>query len=166
LGVLFILVGGLIAVIVYISCMISPWFVFLSVLPFWFASGFLVGLFKIVLVPVQHMDIIIKENVLGFLARGERFWFFLDGITRIQKYGDTWSIFHHNGKIINILSSDIDERYVDHMRSMSEKGKTPEGIKAVIERGRKILAIEAMEREERRKKKKERYNNPDESDCK
>jgi hypothetical protein len=39
------------------------------------------------------------------------------------------------------------------MRKKGEWGRTPEGVQAVIERGKLILAIEAEQREERRNKK-------------
>jgi hypothetical protein len=104
------------------------------------------------------MDIIIEENGLGFLARGERFWIFLDGVRHIRKSSkDLWTICHHNGTVINIPVSAIGEKYIEHMRTMGEKGRILEGIQAVIERGRRIQETEAEERQKRRKMKKDRY---------
>lgn len=158
-----ILVGGAVALSVALFITVSPWFVLLSVLPLWLAWGFIVGLLRVLFVPMQHMDIIIEEKGLGFLVKGERFWVFLDGIIRIQKYSDdTWTILHRNGTVINIPVDAIEQRYVEHMRAMGEKGKTPEGVQAAIDRGRRMFEIEAMDREERRRRKKER---PDKSDA-
>ena len=134
---LVLFVGGSIVLIKVLSSLVSRWFVVLSVVPLLVAVGklfgFLRGLLNAVFIPLQHMDIIVEETALGFMARGERFWVFLDGITRIQKYSkDTWTIFHRNGTVINIPVSAIDERYIDHMRTMAEKRKTPEGRQAVM----------------------------------
>lgn len=157
--VVVLILGCSTALIAGLWLWVSPWFVLLSVVPLWLATPvlaqFLVGLVKVVFIPSQHMDIIVEETALGFMARGERFWVFLDGITRIQKYSkDTWTIFHHNGTLINIPVSAIDERYIDHMRTMAEKGKTPDGIQAKIERGRRIMEIEAMDRQKSKEKGK------------
>ncbi len=158
-GGLLVLLAGSIVLIVALSFLVSRWFVVLSVVPLLVAvgqfSGFLRGLINVVFVPLQHMDIIVEETALGFMARGERFWAFLDGITGIQKHSkDTWTILHHNGTVINIPVSAIEERHVDHMRTMAEKGKTPEGVQAKIERGRRIMEIEAMDRQKSKEKGK------------
>lgn len=167
LFVVVLILGCSTALIAGLWLWVSPWFVLLSVVPLWLATPvlaqFLVGLVKVVFIASQHMDIIVEETALGFMARGERFWVFLDGITGIQKHSkDTWTILHHNGTVINIPVSAIDERYIDHMRTMAEKGRTPEGIQAKIERGRLIDALEAEERWERkemkRQKRKEKQN--------
>jgi hypothetical protein len=137
-------------------CSKSLWFLLLAFIPLWFLRGFIYGAINIIFIPRYHMDIIIEENGLGFLAGGERFWIFLDGVRHIRKSNkDLWTICHHNGTVINIPASAIDEKYIEHMRTMGEKGRTPEGIQAVIERGRRIQQIEAAERQERRKTKKQ-----------
>jgi len=162
------LLGGSLTFIIALSISVSPWFLLLSVLLLWFAQSFIRGLLNVLFVPVQHMDIIIEENGLGFLAKGDRFWLFLDGIIRIEKYSqDTWTIIHYNGNVINIPVDAIDQRYLDHMQTMARKGKTPEGVQAIIDRGRKIREIEATQKnEQRRKKKKERRDKPDTGDGK
>jgi hypothetical protein len=160
-----ILLGGAVAFLVSRLITVSPWFALLSLFPLWLARGLVVGLLNVLFFPVQHMNIIIEENGLGFLVKGERFWVFLDGIIRIEKYSqDTWTIYHHNGTVINIPADAIDQRYVDHMQAMAEKRKTPEGVQAAIDRGRRIMEIEATEREERRRRKKERLGKSDADD--
>jgi hypothetical protein len=88
------------------------------------------------------MDIVVEENGLGFLAGGERWWLFLDGIISISRYEkDTWTIYHWNGSVINVTASVISPDQLAHLRAAAERGKTPEGIGAVIERGRKLEAM-------------------------
>lgn len=150
LGGLVLVAGGGSALIIVLSVSTSLWFAPLIVLPLWLARRFIVGLLNVIFVRIQHMDIIVEENGLGFATPKDRLWLFLDGIIRIQKYSkDTWTIFHHNGTVINIPVDAIEERYIDHMRIMAEKGRTPEGIQAVIERGRRIQELEAEARRER-----------------
>ena len=158
---LVLVVGGSIVLITALACAVSRWFRLLWVVPLLFAVGqfwgFLRGLVNVVFVPLQHMDIIVEETALGFMARGERFWVFLDGIKRIEKHSqDIWTIVHRNGTVINIPIAAIDERYIDHMRTIAEKRKTPEGVQAVIERGRRIAEIEAMERQKRKETRRQK----------
>lgn len=47
---------------------------------FWLTRGFWMGLANIALVPRHVMDIELHEEALGFMARGERWWCFLDGV--------------------------------------------------------------------------------------
>jgi hypothetical protein len=97
------------------------------------------------------MDVVVEENGLGYATKSDRLWIFLDGIIRIQKYSkDTWTIFHFNGTVISIPVHAIDEKYIEHMRKKGERGRTPEGVQAVIDRGRQILSIDAQEKKERK----------------
>jgi hypothetical protein len=153
IGLVMIAAAG-IAAVAGLAAAVSPWWAFAIVLPLWIVRGFILGLVNVIAVPMQHMDIIVEENGLGYATKSDRLWIFLDGIIRIQKYSiDTWTVFHHNGTIIIIPVDAIDEQYIDHMRKKGEWGRTPEGVQAVIERGKLILAIEAEQREERRHKK-------------
>ena len=112
-------------------------------LPLWIARGFIVGLVDVAFNPVRHMDIKIEENGLGFMTKMDRMWLFLDGVIRIEKlHDDVWTVCHHNGTVVNIPVAVIDEKYIDHMRQKGEWGRTPAGIQAVIERGKRIAAME------------------------
>ena len=102
--------------------------------------------------PMRKMDVIVQENGLGFLVRGQRWWIFLDGVTGVDKlwWSDTWTIRHYNGTVINILVSAISEDQIQHIRDAAKKGHTPEGVHGVLERGRRIQEM----RKERRQKKR------------
>ena len=137
---------------------VSPWYAFLILLPSWFVRNFARGLINVILVPKQHIDILLEEGALGIATPSDRLWMFLDGIIRIQKYSkDVWTILHYNGTVIHIPVDAIDEKCIEYMRKKGEWGKTREGVQAIIERGKKIKAIEAQEREERQRQLKEVY---------
>jgi hypothetical protein len=118
------------------------------------ARGFLMGMLNIALIPTQHMDIVIEEETLGFMTPRGLYRVFLDGITSIHNYDPgTWTVVHYNGTVINIPVPSIAEQYIEHMRRKAEHGKTPEGVQALIERGRRIAEIEAKERHTNKKER-------------
>ena len=93
------------------------------------------------------MDVVVEEDAAGILLGTERWYLFLDGITEIRKYrDDTWTIQHWNGSVLHIPVSAITVDQLEHMRRAMELGRTPEGMKAVIERGKRIEAILQAER--------------------
>jgi hypothetical protein len=105
--------------------------------------GLFVGLLDVLLVPVRSMDIRIEENGLGFLAGGERWWLFLDGLTSIdQLTAGVWTLQHWNGSVVHIPAYAITDDQLAYLRSAMEHGRTPEGVRAVIERGRRLVELE------------------------
>jgi len=142
-------VVGALAVGVFIA--VGKWWLFpVLLLSLWLLRGFWIGLLDVAIHPVKQMDIIIEQNGLGFMMGGERFWIFLDGMIRIERLcSDTWTFCHHNGHVINVPISVITEDQVDFIRQAAAKGKTPEGVRAVIERGRKIQQMEIEARKAR-----------------
>jgi len=155
---LIVIGGGGTALVVYLAVSVSPWFALLILLPLFLVRGFIIGLVNVIFVGVHHMDVIVEENGLGYATQSDRLWIFLDGIIWIQKYSkDTWTISHHNGTVISIGTAAIEERYIQHMRSKMEWGKTPEGVQAVVDRGKRIFQMEAEAGAERRT---QRHNKP------
>jgi hypothetical protein len=107
-----------------------------------------IGFLDVLFVPARSMDVIVEDNAAGILIGTERWYLFLDGIINICKFReDTWTIQHFNGCVLNIDAPAIQEDQVTHLRDAMERGRTPEGIKAVIERGKRIKAIQESERE-------------------
>ena len=102
-------------------------------------AGLLRGLVDLVLVPNRQMDILVEDNgaaaAAGVLLGDERWWLFLDGITQIERHGDVWTIRHYNGCVLLIAASAITADQIDYLRDCMRRGRTPEGIRAVIERG-------------------------------
>jgi hypothetical protein len=116
----------------------------------WFFRGFFVGLANVLLRPVVHMDLRVEENVLEFPAGGERWCLFLDGLMSIQQLTPgVWTLQHWNGTVINIPAAAITDDQLAHLRAAMERGRSPEGIRAVIERGRLLARLEAEERRRR-----------------
>lgn len=109
--------------------------------------GLFVGLLDVLLVPVRTVDVIFEEDTADILIGGERWCLFLDGIIRIRKYrSDIWTIEHFNGSVLHVPTSAITEAQIGHLKAAMKRGRTPEGIQAVIERGRRIQEIMSAER--------------------
>jgi hypothetical protein len=58
-----------------------------------------------------------------------------------------WTLSHWNGVVLHIPIDAISEELLAHLRAEMERGRTPEGIGAVIERGRRIEEIMRSERD-------------------
>ena len=98
--------------------------------------GLFVGLIDVLTVPRRHVDAVIEENAAGILLGKERWYLFLDGITSIKQYRtDVWTIQHYNGSVLHIPVCAITDEQMSHIRVAMERGHTPEGVRAVIERG-------------------------------
>jgi hypothetical protein len=122
----------------------SPWWTLLLLPVLFIFRGFFVGLLDVILRRVRNMDILVEDNALRYLAGDERWYLFLDGIIDIAKYRkDVWTIQHWNGSVVNVLASEITDDQIEYIKAAAERGRTPEGIQAVIERGRVIQQIEA-----------------------
>jgi hypothetical protein len=105
--------------------------------------GLFVGLLDVLLVPVRSMDVRVEENGLGFVAGGERWWLFLDGLTRIDQLTvGVWTVQHWNGSVVHIPAHAVTEAQLAYLRAAMERGHTPEGVRAVIERGRRLAELE------------------------
>jgi hypothetical protein len=110
--------------------------------------GLFLGLLDVLLVPARSMDLRVEENGLGVLAGGERWWLFLDGLTGIdQLTAGVWTLRHWNGSVVHIPADAITEAQLGHLRAAMERGRTPEGVRAVIERGRRLAELERGEQQ-------------------
>jgi hypothetical protein len=100
------------------------------------------GLIDVVCCSSRAMDITIERNALGILIGSERWYLFMDGITSLSKQiPDVWTIEHWNGMAIYVAADAISDEQIEYIRAMMERGRTPEGIAAVVDRGRRIQAI-------------------------
>jgi hypothetical protein len=110
--------------------------------------GLFVGLIDVLTVPRRHVDAVIEENAAGILLGKKRWCLFLDGITSIKQYrADVWTIQHYNGSVLHVPASAITDEQMSHIRVAMERGHTPEGVRAVIERGRRIAELQRPARE-------------------
>lgn len=142
---------GLLAVLGLAGLLVGLSFSWWAVVPLlgwlWFYGNFFRGLLDVLLRSRALMDLEIQENGLGFLAGGERWWLFLDGFTSIeQQTPGVWTLLHHNGCVVNIPVDAITAEQLEHIRAAAARGQTPEGIRAVIERGRLLAQMEEEER--------------------
>ena len=88
------------------------------------------------------MDVIVEENAAGILFGTERWYLFLDGITGLRRFSDnTWTIQHYNGTTFLIDASAISEDQIDYLKAAMERGRTPDGFRAVVDRGKRIEEI-------------------------
>jgi hypothetical protein len=66
----------------------------------------------------------------------------LDGIIDIrQSPRGLWMVRHHNGWVFWIPEAAISSEQIEHLRAAMDRGHTPEGVRAVIERGKRIESI-------------------------
>jgi hypothetical protein len=132
----------------------ARWWLFpVPLFALWMTRGFWVGLAGIAFHSVKPMDIVVEENGLGFLAGGDRWWLFLDGIRFMEQLvPGVWTIYHHNGHVVHIPTSAISTEQVEYIKEVAAKGKTPEGIQAVIERGRKLQQMQLRQVEQKDEK--------------
>jgi hypothetical protein len=104
--------------------------------------GLFVGIIDVLIVARREVDVVIEENAAGILLGKERWSLFLDGITSLKQYrADVWTIQHFNGSVLHVPVSAITDEQLSHIRSAMERGRTPEGVRAVIERGRRIAEL-------------------------
>lgn len=104
--------------------------------------GLVTGLIDVVVQARREMDITIEDNGFGVIIGEERWYLFLDGITKISEYtSGVWTIEHWNGSVVHILQNAISDKQIRHMRQKMGFGRTPAGTIATIERGRQIQVI-------------------------
>ncbi len=114
----------------------------LALLVFFLCRGLFRGLVDVLTVPSREVDVVFEEQAAGILLGRERWYLFLDGIHDIRQYRrDLWTIQHHNGSVLHIPAAAIRPEQLEHLTTAMERGRTPEGVKAVIERGRQITRL-------------------------
>lgn len=107
-----------------------------------FLRGMIVGVMDVLFVPVRPMDITIEKNGLGVMVKEERWYLFLDAVTSITEYVDgLWTIEHSNGSVVHVPTHLISKDQLEHLRSRMEHGRTAEGIRETIERGKVIQEL-------------------------
>jgi len=117
-------------------------FLLFAGLLFILVRGFFVGIIEVLTTGRREVDLLVENEAAGVLLRGQRWWLFLDGFVEVRKYHrDVWTLRHHNGAVLNIPTAEISLRQLDHIRAAMERGRTPEGVRAVIERGGRITEI-------------------------
>jgi hypothetical protein len=79
------------------------WFIGLLLLILFLFRGFFFGLYNAIIVPRQHMELIVEENVLHFVAGGERWALSLDGLLGFDELANNiWTLRHWNGVVLDI----------------------------------------------------------------
>lgn len=139
---LLIIVAPSLAVVVGLSYLVSPWFLLILLLPIPFENlhRFIAGLVQPLFFARQHMEVVIEDDRLGYARSGRYEWLAFDRIYGIDRFSDdTWTIDTHEGIVISIPVSAIDQRVIDHLRAAMEYWQTPEGQRIIAERTRREL---------------------------
>ncbi len=147
LPMLVILMGGALLVARF------RWWLFPAPLLVLFQSrGFWRGLVDVVICRVRVVDAVIEENGLGvLLGSGERWHVFLDGVLSVrQLVPGLWTIQHRCGWVLHIPVSAITDEQVQHIKDAAARGRTAEGIQAVVERGKILSAMQIADRKIRK----------------
>lgn len=88
-----------------------------ALLILWFGRGYIIGLFNVVFVRSQHMDIRIEDNGLGYMTGKERWYILLDGLTAVRDLErSVWTIQHWNGTIVNIPKKILSDEALKFLR--------------------------------------------------
>lgn len=117
-------------------------FLLLAGLVFVLARGFFVGIIDVLATRNREVDLLVEKDAAGVLLRAQRWWLFLDGFVEIRKYRrDVWTLRHYNGCVLNVPTAQVSEDLLDYIKAAMERGRTPEGVRAVIDRGRRITEI-------------------------
>lgn len=136
----------LVLVALVVSFLRIGWAGLLALAWMWFFRNFFRGLADVLFRKAAVMDLRFEENGLGFLAEGKRWWLFLDGLTSIdQLKAGVWTLQHWNGSVVHIPTDAITDAQLAYLRAAMARGKTPEGVQAVIERGRQVAEWEGKE---------------------
>jgi hypothetical protein len=137
-----IFVGPALAVVVWLSCRVSPWFLLVLLFPVPFSNlhRFIAGILQPLFVGKRHMEIAIEDDRLGYYQSGRYEWLSLDRICGIDRFSkDAWTIGTHDGVVITIPVSAIEQKIIDHVRSAMEYWQTPEGQHIIAERTRQEM---------------------------
>jgi hypothetical protein len=96
----------------------TRWCVALLLLLLFIFRGFFIGLLNVLLVGRQHMDIVVEQNGLGFLAGNERWYFALDGLTSFDELvAGVWTVQHWNGTLVHIPAELLSAEQVEFFRN-------------------------------------------------
>jgi len=104
--------------------------------------GLFIGLIDVVVVPERAMDVEVNKDAAGVMVGNERWYLFLDGFISLKKHrAELWTLQHFNGSVPHIPVSAITDEQLTYIKSAMERGRTPEGIRIVVERGRRIAEL-------------------------
>ena len=138
----YLLVAGTMVALTWLASHRSPWFLLFLLGPIWVLRGLIGGVVQVALIPTQRMDILIDEDKLGFMAGSERWWVHLDSIVRIERLrDDLWTFVAYHGEAFDVPVSLVTEETLAHVRSRMEWARTPEGVEAAVNRGRRVLGL-------------------------
>jgi hypothetical protein len=113
----------------------------------WLFRGMFIGFLDVVVHRVVSMELLIEDNAMRL---GDNGWLFLDGFTSMQELTrGVWTLQHWHGYVVNIPTTAIADDQVEHLKLAIERGRRPEEIQKVIERGRLIQRLEEEQRRRR-----------------
>ncbi len=124
------------AIVVTLAVLKSPWFLALLLLPPLLNNlpRFVGGLLTPLLFESERMDVAIEEDRIGYLIGQDRLWVPLQEIVRVERFGDVWAIVSTAANIYIPVSA-VDEKYIAHVRAMSERGRKVQGLRSTGDRG-------------------------------
>jgi len=114
---------GFVLGVVYLSTVVSRWFLLLLLIPVVAYRGLFVFLFDLAVHPKQSVDVFVDETRLGVLIGGERRWLPLDGIFQVcrSETGATWTVLHLDGSVLTIPSDAVTGEQLDYLKSFARR---------------------------------------------
>jgi hypothetical protein len=114
---------GFVLGVVYLSIIVSSWFLFLLLLPVVAYRGLFVFLFDIAVHARQSVDVLVDETQLGVRVEDEQRWLPLDGIIQVfrSEDGTTWTVLHFDGSVITIPADAVTGEQLDYLKSFARR---------------------------------------------
>lgn len=105
--------------IAFLSVVVSRWFLPLLVLPPLVSRGFFAIVLDLILNPRQPAELVVDQNSLGFATGGSWRWLPLEGIIQVFRSGQSWTVLHLNGAVLNIPLDAIAEEQIDYLKGFA-----------------------------------------------
>jgi hypothetical protein len=109
---------------IYLSVVVTPWFLMLFVVPVVVYSGLFGFLFDIAVRPGQAVEIIVdKTQLVVRVDDEERRELPLDGIIQVFRSEDrsTWTVLHLDGSVILIPAEAISEEQLEYLKEFARR---------------------------------------------
>jgi hypothetical protein len=105
----------------YLGSSVSPWCLFLLVLPVVMYRGLFLFAFEIVFRAGRPVELRVGETEMEVRTRGESKALPLDGVFQVFRDGDAWTILHLGGHILTIPADAITAEQVEYLRSFAHR---------------------------------------------
>jgi hypothetical protein len=98
---------------------VSPWFLFLLLVPLTLYRGLFVLLFNLAIHSGQQVEVMVDETKLEMLSSGKRLLIPLAGIIQVFRSGTAWTVLHLDGSVLTIPAEAITDEQTNYLKSFA-----------------------------------------------